>query len=103
MTGTVALNMHAFKATSRLAINTSPEPFSNIAASTAENSAVFFMYWLFIKHPVWASLLMIAILVLAFFMIRLLWRFAKKVFGAIFHVMKPAEVRAASQPQPSTK
>lgn len=93
LTGTVALNMHAFKATGRLAINTSPEPFSNIAASTAENSAVFFMYWLFIKHPVIACVLIVAILVLAFFMIRLLWRFARGVFGAIFGLLRPKTLR----------
>jgi hypothetical protein len=100
LTGTVALNMHAFKATSRLAINTSPEPFSNIAASTAENTSVFFMYWLFVKHPVIACLLILVVLVIAFFVIRLLWRFAKGVFGAIFGLFKPhspKEIQASVQ------
>lgn len=81
LTGTISLNMHAFKASSRLAINTSPEPFSNIAASTVENSAVFFMYWLFIKHPWIAAALIVLILVLSFLVLRILWRFVKKLFS----------------------
>lgn len=80
LTGTFALNMHAFKASSRLAINTSPEPFSNIAASTTENAAIFFMFWFFIKHPILASILIILILVLTFFFLRMLWRFVMKLF-----------------------
>ena len=38
--GTVALAAHGTKATVRLAINTSPEPFSNWAASFAEDVTV---------------------------------------------------------------
>ena len=81
LAGTLTLNMHAAKAAGRLAINTSPEPFSNIAASTAENSAVFFMYWLFVRHPYIAASIVIGISILAFLLLRLLWGFAKKIFG----------------------
>ena len=35
LTGTVALNTHAVKASARLAINTTTEPFSNIIASVS--------------------------------------------------------------------
>jgi hypothetical protein len=80
LAGTLTLTMHTAKATSRLAINSSPEPFTNIAASTAEQSMVIFMFWFFIQHPILASLLIVAILILAFFLIRVLWRFAKKIF-----------------------
>ena len=79
-TGTFALNMHAFKASSRLAINTSPEPFSNIAASTTENASVFFMFWLFIKHPILASVVIVLILILSFLFLRMLWKFVVKLF-----------------------
>ncbi len=79
--GTLTLDMHTAKAAGRLAINTSPEPFSNIAASTGEQALVIFMYWFFIQHPIFASLIIIGILVLAFFLIRFLWRFTKKLFG----------------------
>ena len=93
LTGTFALNMHAFKAASRLAINTSPEPFSNIAASTTENASVFFVFWLFIKHPILASALIILILVLSFLFLRMLWKFVMKLFKR-----KPAEPPPAKIP-----
>lgn len=79
--GTLTLDMHMAKAAGRLAINTSPEPFSNIAASTAEQGLVILMYWFFVRHPVMAGLIIAGILVLAFLLIRVLWRFAKKLFS----------------------
>lgn len=79
-TGTLALNTHALKASTRLAINTSPEPFSNIVASTSENAFILFIFWFFIKHPVWAAILLIALVVLSFFLLRLMWRFVRKLF-----------------------
>ncbi|HNX68636.1 MAG TPA: DUF4126 domain-containing protein [Candidatus Omnitrophota bacterium] len=88
--GTLTLHMHTAKAAGRLAINTSPEPFSNIAASTLEQGSVLFLYWFFIKHPVVTGLTVAALLFLAFLLIRLLWKFVKKLFGG-----SPA--RSASQ------
>jgi len=49
--GTLAATSHVAKATTRAAINTSPEPFSNLAASLAGDAAVPAMLWLAIKHP----------------------------------------------------
>jgi hypothetical protein len=88
LAGTLTLNMHAAKAAGRLAINTSPEPFSNIALSIAENSLVFFMYWFFIRHPYLAAGAIIIISVLAFLLVRLLWNFSKKIFGWGKNVVK---------------
>jgi len=80
MTGTMALDTHAVKASSRLLINTSPEPFSNIAASITEDSAVIFMFWFFIRHPYWTLAIIAVTLVLTFFILRALWRFVVKLF-----------------------
>ena len=80
--GTLTLNTHTAKAAERLAINTSPEPFSNIAASTAEQGFVIFLFWLFIRHPVWTCVIITGLLILGVLMIRLLWRFVKTLFGA---------------------
>jgi uncharacterized membrane protein len=82
LAGTMTLNMHTAKAAGRLAINASPEPFSNIAVSTVEQGLVIGMFWFFIKHPVLATLTVLGILFLAFLLIRWLWRFVKKLFGA---------------------
>jgi len=49
--GGTALASHLVKAGSRLAINTSPEPVCNIAASLAEDVAVLAVVWFAIEHP----------------------------------------------------
>ena len=59
--GTIALSSHSIKASSRLAINASPEPLSNWAASFSEDVLVFGLIWLAVAHPIAA--LVIALLV----------------------------------------
>jgi Domain of unknown function (DUF4126) len=59
--GSTALASHAAKASLRLAVNASPEPFSNIALSLAENTAVVGVLLLAIDHP-WAALTVAAVL-----------------------------------------
>lgn len=49
--GGTALLSHAVKMGSRLAINSSPEPVSNIGASVAEDAAVLGVVWFAIDHP----------------------------------------------------
>ena len=49
--GTLAATSHAAKATTRAAVNTSPEPFSNIAMSLLGDAAVPTMLWLSWTHP----------------------------------------------------
>jgi len=93
LTGAIALDAHALKATSRLAINTSPEPFSNIAASVAEDSGVIFLFWFFIKHP-WITLGIVAVLiVLSVLIVKALWAFAARLFSG-----KPKPPPAAANP-----
>ena len=49
--GGTALLSHAVKAGSRLAINSSPEPVSNVLASLTEDVAVLAVVWFAIEHP----------------------------------------------------
>jgi len=49
--GGTALLSHGVKAGTRLAVNTSPEPLSNIAASISEDLAVLGVVWFAIDHP----------------------------------------------------
>ena len=49
--GAVALTVHSAKAGTRLLVNTSPEPVSNIAVSTAEDLAVAGLFTLLITNP----------------------------------------------------
>jgi hypothetical protein len=51
MGGTLAATSHVAKATTRAAINTSPEPFSNIGLSLAGDAVVPAMLWLAWAHP----------------------------------------------------
>lgn len=73
--GGTALLSHLAKASTRLAINTSPEPVTNISASFAENFAVLGLVALAIRHPETAALiaavLLVAGLALAWFLSRL--------------------------------
>lgn len=99
LTGSVALDTHAMKSSTRMVINTSPEPFSNITASIAEHSFVIFLFWFFIKHPILASALIILILVASFFILRALWRFVLKIFR---RPQKPVTVPAPPAAPPAS-
>jgi hypothetical protein len=62
--GGTALASHAVKAGTRLAINASPEPFSNIAASLGEDGLVLGVVLLVLHHP-WVALTISAVLLVA--------------------------------------
>jgi len=49
--GGTALLSHLTKAGSRLAINSSPEPVTNVAASLTEDAAVLGVVWFSLEHP----------------------------------------------------
>jgi hypothetical protein len=49
--GGTALLSHLVKAGSRLAINTSPEPVTNVTASVAEDLTVLTVLWFALEHP----------------------------------------------------
>ena len=49
--GGATLATHAAKATTRLAVNTSPEPVSNVLVSLTENGLVVAAVWMALTHP----------------------------------------------------
>jgi hypothetical protein len=64
--GTVAFSTHSAKAATRLAVNHSPEPFSNVAVSFAEDVAAPAALWLVWSYPlVFLALLLIFLTVFA--------------------------------------
>jgi hypothetical protein len=73
--GGLAATAHVAKTSTRAAINTSPEPFSNIGASLAEDSMVAAGLWLAFTHPIVFGLLLLAVLVFSVWLIRRCWRF----------------------------
>lgn len=73
--GGTALLSHLAKAGTRLAINTSPEPATNIVASLAEDATVLLVVWFSLEHPrlaaAVAAVLLLVGLVLAVVLARL--------------------------------
>lgn len=78
--GTVALAAHGTKATARLVINVSPEPFSNWLASISEDLAVLGGIWLSFHHPILTLSLLIGFVALAAWLIPRFFRLAKRGF-----------------------
>lgn len=72
--GTLAATSHVAKATARAAVNTSPEPFSNVAMSLLGDSVVPAMLWLSWVSPV-SFFVVLAIALAA--MVALTWVLAK--------------------------
>ncbi len=67
--GGTALLSHLVKAGGRLAINTSPEPVTNIGASIAEDVTVLALVWFAIEHPRAAAAIAAVLLVLGLVML----------------------------------
>jgi hypothetical protein len=81
--GTLAAGAHFAKSGARAAINTSPEPFSNWAASLSEDALVPFGLWLAFAHPA-AFFVLLALFVLAAMLLaRVLWRGLVAVGGRL--------------------
>ncbi|HQN18290.1 MAG TPA: DUF4126 domain-containing protein [Syntrophobacteraceae bacterium] len=79
--GTMAGLSHTTKAGTRVLINTSPEPFTNWAASITEDLMVIGGVWAALHHPWLFLVLLAAFILLAIWLLPKLWKGAKKVFG----------------------
>ncbi len=77
--GTMALTSHGAKATTRAAINMSPEPFSNIAASVTEDVASVGMVSLALAFPEAALVLAVILALVAVAITVTLWRFVRRL------------------------
>ncbi|MFF2132277.1 DUF4126 domain-containing protein [Streptomyces olivochromogenes] len=80
--GSTALASHTVKAGTRMAINTSPEPFSNFVMSTAEDLGVAGILTFAMFHPeaaaIIAAVLLLAGLLALFFLISRIRRFLRR-------------------------
>jgi hypothetical protein len=74
MGGTLAATSHVAKATTRAAVNTSPEPFSNVAMSLLGDSIVPAALWLSWAHP---FVFFVALAVALVVMVIVIWVLAK--------------------------
>lgn len=85
--GTLAAGSHFAKSGSRMMINTSPEPFSNWAASFGEDLGVGVVLWLAWAHPI-AALVVIALLVaFMFWLIPKVWRMIRHLIDRLLALL----------------
>jgi len=82
--GSLAATSHFTKAGTRAAVNTSPEPFSNIAVSTAEDVAVGGLLWLAIAHPLIAAAVVVVMAAAAIWLLPKIFRFVVGMFRRMF-------------------
>src|SRR5216684_3015015 len=74
----VALTSHGAKASTRAAVNTSPEPFSNWALSFGEDVLAVWLTWMATVHPT-ATIVVVAFLILlAGYLLFHLFRFLRR-------------------------
>lgn len=81
--GTLAAGSHFTKAGARMAINASPEPFSNWAASFGEDLLVGVLLYLALAHPIALLVVLTLLVALALWLLPKLWRFLRGFFSRL--------------------
>lgn len=79
--GTVAAGSHATKAGTRVAANTTPEPFSNWFLSLAEDAFVIGLSFITLKYPLVALAVSVVILILIVMVARSIWKWLTRRGG----------------------
>jgi len=94
--GGLAATSHLTKASTRLVINTSPEPMTNWTASFAEDIAVVGGLWTALTYP-WAFIVFIIVFIaLAIWLLPKLWRAIKSIVATLRAWMGKKPEQAAS-------
>jgi hypothetical protein len=81
--GGAAFLAHAGKAGARTLVNTSPEPFSNIVVSTAEDVATGGLFALAIANPIAAALIAIILVMLSLWLVFAARRALKRLLDRV--------------------
>ena len=84
--GGLAATAHAAKATTRAAINTSPEPFSNVGASLVEDAMVPAGLWLALAHPLVAAVALLVVLAISVWLIHTCWHFVRRLLRRLTRI-----------------
>ena len=88
--GTFAAGAHFAKAGSRVLINTSPEPFSNWAASLAEDTLAAAVVWFAFAHPLALLCMLVVIALLTVWLLPKVWRGVRRVLTTVRQLLTPA-------------
>jgi hypothetical protein len=83
LAGGVALTSHSAKASTRAAVNTVPEPFSNWALSFGEDMLAVWLTWFATVHPISTIVIVVALLILCAFLLYYLFRFARAALAKL--------------------
>ena len=97
--GTLAAGSHCLKSGSRVLINTSPEPFTNIGVSLAEDVAVIGGIWTAFHYPEVAAGFLILFVILLVWLLPKLWHAIRLLYARIARLFgreAPAEAAAAA-------
>ncbi|PID73797.1 MAG: hypothetical protein CSB33_01875 [Desulfobacterales bacterium] len=96
--GGLSAGTHAAKAGARALINTSPEPFTNWAASVTEDIAVIAGVWTALQHPmIFIGFLALFLFFLAWLLPKI-WRGIKKAASAVMKLFSRRPEAADADP-----
>ena len=90
LAGSVALTSHGAKASTRAAANASPEPVSNWTLSLLEDGLAVFLAWMAAEHPLLTAAVVVALVVVAVFVIWKLYGYLKAVLSKLKRSPSPA-------------
>ena len=89
--GTLAASSQVAKTTTRTAINTSPEPFSNVMASLVEDGLVLGALWLATHHPQVFAVVLTVVVVLLAWLTWVLLSFLRAAWHRFFRLFSDSE------------
>jgi hypothetical protein len=98
--GSLAAGSHFTKAGARMAINASPEPFSNWAASFGEDLLVGVLLYLAVAHPFALLVVLAVLLVASLWLLSRLWSF---LMGFVERLSRWLSRAGAANPSESPK
>lgn len=81
--GSLAATSHFTKAGTRAAANTSPEPFSNVGLSIAEDVGTAGLLWLVLSYPLVALGIVVVLVLAAAWLLPKLFRFVARLLRAL--------------------
>jgi hypothetical protein len=90
LAGSVALTSHGAKASTRAAANASPEPVSNWTLSLLEDGLAVFLAWMAAEHPLLTAAIVVALVVVAVFVIWKLYGYLKAGLSRLKRSPSPA-------------
>jgi hypothetical protein len=87
--GGLAASTHATTSGARVLINTSPEPFTNWAASLGEDIAVIVGLWTALYYPWFFVIFLVIFILLLVWLLPKIWKGVKAVLSLIAGLLRP--------------